>query len=49
MVQREEMRIRTHKIISYLDHTYGDNWAQDPEILKDPKLKAHLKWIKGTR
>ena len=49
MAEREEMRIRTHNIITYLDQTYGDNWAQDPEITEHPKLKEHLKWIKTCR
>lgn len=49
MAEREEMRIRTHNIITYLDQTYGDNWAQDPEITEDTKLKEHLKWIKTCR
>ncbi|GBG94458.1 hypothetical protein LFYK43_09170 [Ligilactobacillus salitolerans] len=49
MSQREEMRVRTHQIISYLDQTYGDNWAQNPQVADDPKLKAHLQWIKACK
>lgn len=49
MSEREEVRVRTHNIISYLDQTYGDNWAQDPAIANDPKLQEHLQWIKTCR